>query len=668
MKNRLSLLLLTLGLALRGFAADYPQVVRDSIPGLSDAAPAKRTQARNDLAARVAGTSAPGMESDRAELSRALSAGASDVSTPQPARVWFVRMLEQIGHAESAPDLARLLNDPDAELRDCARRALEVNPDALAGKCLVDALKSATDPQWKSALIHSLGMRHESAAASFMAQSLETPATREAAARALGRIATRDAVQALWSVFPDPAASIALLDAADKLAARNEKTSAVEILERLYRQASVTPVRIAALDGLATIDSEKARPLIEDAIAQKDVRLQNAAITTAAAHPAILTALISSMNTMDAPARAAMLAVIPSQSCAVAIKMVSDQDPGVRIAAIQALGRIGTSATVPVLLAVAVSGSPADQGAATDALNTLAGPDAKSSLESAAASGESQKCAIALLALAAHNQSSAIPMAVEWSTSPRDPVLRKAGLKALRKIGGDNEIEPLARAAVSTRAEDVFAVLPMVAERVGDKPAAARRLIALAQGDEGCLASLGDTLAVLGGPDALAAMIKLGGSAKAENQETALQALSQWQDFGAAQALLDLAGKPGGSPAMTDNALRGVVNLIRTSEQEPAGSRADIAIAAWKLADNTPRKKLVLSALAAAPSVKSVPIIKPLLTDAEVRNEAAAAALDVARGIRRANNTEAIELATALRDAAISPEYTASARRMLGER
>jgi hypothetical protein len=241
-------------------------------------------------------------------------------------------------------------------------------------------------------------------------------------------------------------------------------------------------------------------------------------------------------------------------------------------------------------------------------------------------------------------------------------------LKALRKIGGDSEIEPLARAATSTRAEDVFAVLPMVAERVVNKPAAAQRLISLARGDEDCLASLGDTLAVLGGPDALAAMVKLGGSTKAEIQETALQALSQWQDFGAAQALLDIAGKPGCSPAMADNALRGVVNLIKNSEQEAAGSRADMALAAWKLADNPPRKKLVLSALAAAPSVKSVSILKPLLTDAEVKNEAAAAAVAVARAISRTDRKEAIDLATALRDAAVSPEYTAAVRRLLGER
>jgi HEAT repeat protein len=668
MKNRLHLLLITLGLTLQGFAADYPQVVRDSIPGLSDAAPAKRTQARNDLAARVAEASAPGKESDRTALSRALAAGASDASAPQPARVWFVRMLEQIGHAESAPDLARLLNDPDAELRDCARRALEINPDALAGKCLVDALKNATDPRWKSAVIHSLGERREAAATSLIAQSLQSPATREAAARALGRIAGRDAVQSLWSVFPDPAVSPALLDAANKLAARNDTPAATAIFERLYREDSATPVRIAALDGLASIDPAKAQPLVEEAISQKDARLQNAAIQAAAAHPAILSSLIPAMDRMAASAKVAMLGVIPAGKCAEAVKLVSDSETEVRIAALNALGRIGTPAAVPVLLTAAVSGSTAEQNAATEALNTLVGADTKAGLESAAAAGDSQKRAIALLAMAAHSYPSAVPMAVEWSTVSKDPVLHKAGLKALRKIGGDSEIEPLARAATSTRAEDVFAVLPMVAERVVNKPAAAQRLISLARGDEDCLASLGDTLAVLGGPDALAAMVKLGGSTKAEIQETALQALSQWQDFGAAQALLDIAGKPGCSPAMADNALRGVVNLIKNSEQEAAGSRADMALAAWKLADNPPRKKLVLSALAAAPSVKSVSILKPLLTDAEVKNEAAAAAVAVARAISRTDRKEAIDLATALRDAAVSPEYTAAVRRLLGER
>ena len=74
----------------------------------------------------------PGAEAERAELATILAAKAADAAVPQPARVWVVRQIEYIGAAESVAALTALLNGQDAELKECARRALEKNPAPAA--------------------------------------------------------------------------------------------------------------------------------------------------------------------------------------------------------------------------------------------------------------------------------------------------------------------------------------------------------------------------------------------------------------------------------------------------------------------------------------------------------------------------------------------------------
>ena len=66
---------------------------------------------------------------------------------PQPARVWIVRQLEHLGAAESVPTLTKLLIEPDAELREVARRALEKNSAPMASVSLQAALRKGGRPE-----------------------------------------------------------------------------------------------------------------------------------------------------------------------------------------------------------------------------------------------------------------------------------------------------------------------------------------------------------------------------------------------------------------------------------------------------------------------------------------------------------------------------------------
>src|SRR5207249_768825 len=106
----------------------------------------------------------------------------------QPARVWLVRQLEYIGAAESVATLTKLLNDSDAELKECARRALEKNAAPAASESLRAALKQATDPAWQLGLISSLGERRDATAVDLIKPYLRNKSTAAAAGAALAKI------------------------------------------------------------------------------------------------------------------------------------------------------------------------------------------------------------------------------------------------------------------------------------------------------------------------------------------------------------------------------------------------------------------------------------------------------------------------------------------------
>ena len=220
-----SLLLPVVFLALTLVAGASEQAVNDLIPRLAAPNVEERLAPQNELQAMAAKASRPGAESERLALARILAAKAADGSVPQPARVSIVRQLEYIGAAESVPALTSLLNGGDAELRECARRALAVNSAAEAGQTLREALAKGGEPAWRIGLVDALGQREDGSAVNLITRELGDPATAQAASLALGRIGTESAIAELWKAAEKdlPGANQALAEAAGRLATKGQK-------------------------------------------------------------------------------------------------------------------------------------------------------------------------------------------------------------------------------------------------------------------------------------------------------------------------------------------------------------------------------------------------------------------------------------------------------------
>ena len=200
---------------------------------------------------------APGNEALRAEAC-GLMAAKLGPGTPVPTRIWLLKQLERLGDGPCVDAVAAALDDGDPAIREAARRALAAIPAPEAGGKLRAKLASTADVQLKIGLLGALGYRAESAGLTTLARELDNanPAVVVAAAKALGKIATPEAAQALSTARGKAAGESrlwiddSLLLSADKLLKSGKKSDAAAIYRDLSKPEEPRSIRVAALKGL----------------------------------------------------------------------------------------------------------------------------------------------------------------------------------------------------------------------------------------------------------------------------------------------------------------------------------------------------------------------------------------------------------------------------------
>lgn len=650
MKLLLSLVSLTFA-SLAAFAADPQQAVTALLPRLADANVEARYAAQMELQDLASQASKPGNAEEREALGKVLAARAADAGVPQPARVWIVRQLEYMGGAEAVQALGAVLNGGDAELRECARRALEKNSAPAANEPLRAALAKAADASWKIGLMNALGQRGDAESVTLIARNLGESATASAAAHALGLIADKTAYDALAAAQPSQAVHEAIIEVANRLLVKGDTTTARQAFQKVFNAQTAGGLRAAALSGWAKADPSAAPQLINTALTGTDAKAQQAALGVALNQygKEFTAKLAPLLPTLGTSAKVQLLALVDSSAEAQVIAAVAEADEAVRRAAIEALGRMGGAASVPVLLGAALDDSKPGKSTAESSLRAIPGSAAAAAIEMAAGQGEAKARVAALNALGARKQVSALPGIFRYVTEA-DSSVRKAAFAALNNMAGEAEIELLAKMVLAGKGEAGLA-LESAARRASDKPGAVKKLLALANNDDKSLSALLEPLAVLGGDEALGAVVKLTRSADADAQNEAVRALGNWTDMAAAQPLLDLASRADAQPNQHLLALQGLMRLVKSVETEPASKRADLAITAMKSARSESEKKLVLSGFGAVPHRKTADAIKPFLADAALKKEACAAGISLAEALVRSDKKNAQALATAVKEA-----------------
>ncbi|MGI6460189.1 MAG: HEAT repeat domain-containing protein [Candidatus Hydrogenedentales bacterium] len=593
-------------------------------------------------AGEAAGEAAPPAPLTEPELMAVLQSDA-DWGHKQEA----CRRLREIGTQASIPALAALL--PDESLSHLARFALESMPYPEIDAIFRDAL-GTTSGLCRIGAIISIGARRDADAVPLLLPLLTEPdvETARAVAGTLGRIATPEAIERLLAYRADAPVAVSaavnegVLAAAEHCAAEGNARRAAEIYAGLLASDAPLAVRLGAFRGLAYARPANAQAQILEALRGDDAVFRDLAAQLVAETEGRegTEAYARALPSLSAGGQVALMRGLATRgdlaARPAAIELIKSTDTRVQVAAINALGALGSSGgDVATLVAFLNSTDEAAAEAAYDALVSMRGDTVDPALASSIAGAAPAVHATLLELLANRRAEQAVPSALEGLTAGEVDV-RTAALDALGLLGGPVEApvvigvltktaDPSERGSAENALHAMGArkgkeVLPAILEAMdGSGPDAHLTLLHAAAG-------IGTTRAL----DAVLAAMK---DAHPEIASEAMRILSNWAALDAAPHLEALAGGEELTPYVLG--LRGFVRLAQ--EQAQGAQQQEMLGKALQLARRPEEVKLVLGAWGALPEPGALATLMPYLEQADVRNEAALALIGIAGQVKKDN-------------------------------
>ncbi|HQE82374.1 MAG TPA: HEAT repeat domain-containing protein [Candidatus Hydrogenedentes bacterium] len=594
-------------------------------------------------AGEAAGEAAPPAPPTEAELIAVVQSDA-DWLQKQDA----CRRLREIGTQAAIPALAALLHDET--LSHMARFALEAMPYPEVDTVLREALAAAAGTP-KAGIIISIGARRDAQAVPLLIPLLQDagPDIARAAAGALGRIATPEATKALLAYRADApdasraAVNEALLAAAQRYADEGKGDQAAPVYEQLLAADAPVEVRMGAFRGLAYAQPAKAPQLLIGALKGDDPLFRDlAAQIVAETEGSDITAFYAkALPALPSGGQIALLRGLADRGDPAARKVVIESvksgDAQVKVAAVKALGALGSRAEdVATLVALLSSEDGAVLETASTALVSMRGDEVDGALASSLAGAGPAVHAEVLALLASRRAPQAIPSAIA-AVENGDAGVRTAALDALALLGGPAEasavIGVISKAQDESERGSAESALNAIAARKGDEvlPVVLESMRGAAN-DTVRLVLL-RSAAEIGSPQALEAVLAAMKDANPEIASEAVRMLSNWPALDAAPHLETLAGSEDLTAYVLG--LRGYVRLARENAQ--GGRQLEMLSKGLELARRPEEVKLVLGAWGALQNPNALSTLKPYLDQPDVRNEAALAIIGIAGQVKKEN-------------------------------
>jgi HEAT repeat protein len=310
----------------------------------------------------------------------------------------------------------------------------------------------------------------------------------------------------------------------------------------------------------------------------------------------------------------------------------------VRLAAIEGIGPIGNTTTVPLLAAIAAGDDAPEQAAARASLGQIRGKDVDQAVSDGIA-GAPTKVKRELIRAAGDRGAAAAAPALMATARDSDNEVRRESLRALHDVGAANQIPGLVTLVVSpVQADDrTEAVRSLAAvlrrsdpSRISDVLEAYR-----SAGDMEARTSLMRVMGQSGNPQALILLRTSLKDQSADVRRAAILALGDWPDTTPLSDLFETA-RAASDPAHQALAFRGAMQLIALpNPARPPRETVKLLAEAMPLAKQADQKRVVLSMLPRYSVRESLELATTLVNDREVGAEAKAAVARLERTVRR---------------------------------
>ncbi|MEI7733192.1 MAG: HEAT repeat domain-containing protein [Verrucomicrobiota bacterium] len=603
---------------------------------------------------------------------------------PQKEKVDACRELARVGTKEAVPALILLL--ADEQLSHNARYALETIADPSVDVALRAALLKLKG-RMLIGVIGSVGARKDGVSIEALARLLRDQDIQvaHAAARALGAIgspvAGRVLDTALLQADPVNLAPFAegLLRCAEASHASGQVKEAMVLYDHL-RAITQMPhqVRAAALRGAVLTRQKDGIKLLLEAFRSTDYVMTEAAARTAMelSGPEIATVLAAELEKLPVAKQiltAQVLGKLGEIKALPALHAATKSgDKNVRLAAIRALPEIGDAASAPVLIGLLDDADAEVAKAAQESVAGLRGAEVDAAVMKLLEDKDTNKRLMAMEIIGQRRLTAAIPTLLKISQDG-DPKLRAAAYKKVGELGGDGEVplffSLMATAKTSAELDPIEQALSLLCAKTADPESMAGKLAALVPTSQPAQKSvLLRVLSSIGTTSALKAVRAAVDDPDATVHADAIRTLGEWKTTDAATELLALAQSANNAGDKT-RCLRSYLRLAGRSDL-PADQRLVMCKNAASLVQRDDEKKLLLGALGANNSHPAIALLEPFLSDAGVKEEAAAAVLGIAErllltkdSVKHAPKLSAVVQKAA--DAATSPALQKKAQTVL---
>ncbi len=562
------------------------------------------------------------------------------------AKQFACKMLARVASAKAIPVLSPLLLDE--KLSHMARYALETLPEPQVDAALLHALKSSAG-NVSAGLINSLGERRTQGAVETLAALLnnEDAAVAQASAAALGKIGSDAAGRVLarslatGSGNAGLAVAEAVLRCGNQFLAEGKEPQGLSMLQTLYEMDLPAALHAAAFQAIATARGEVAAPLVADAYAREEGEMAQVALGLIRTLPGAdatraFTLLLSSL---DASKKVPLLDALAARRDYLArdgvLATLTDEEGEVRLAALRALGVLGSPATVPALLKFATANKGKTRMAAREALARLSVADVNGALVKQLREGPEEVRGECIRALVARRAEDSVPAFIDaaqaGSASLKPQALEALGVlappSALQQVAGlwasaDSEAQSAADkalAAVALREGDEKQRWAAISPALPEEPTTAQRCslarVAGKIGDDVALEHLRGFL----GEDA-------------DVQMAAIRALADWSTPAPLPELKAMVAE-GDSEVHRVLAMRGCVRLLGLPSERTPEETVALYIEALELAARPEEKKQVLAGLAQVPAPAALEPMLACLDDEALRSEALIGALQLGEAL-----------------------------------
>ena len=543
------------------------------------------------------------------------------------------------GTEKSVAAIAPLL--ADKELASWARIALEAIPGTAAETALRNAL-GKLQGRLLVGVINSIGVRRDVQAVDTLVQKLDdsNASVASAAAVALGHIGGEKSAKALTkslAIAPTgvrSAVAEGCILCAERFLADDRTAEAVKLYDTV-RKADVSDQRhLEAIRGAILARQSAGLPLLIEQLLSKDKKRLGIGLRTARELPGrnVTEALAVELDRLSPDRRPLLLLALADRSDSAVLptvkKAAQSNSKELRITAINILIRLGDVSCVPILLETATEGDVELEQAVMETLVRLPGKDVDADFLARLPQSQG-KVRQVLIELAGQRQiSEALPTVVS-SLHDADVGIRGAAVQTIGIIGQDRQtadlIKLLQTTNSSTERAGIRKALLAISGRCGVK--CIPYLKPLTQSSDNNIHMIGlHTLAIVGGPDALAAVKSAIDNAEPAVQDEAVRILSTWpnnwsEDSEAGEALLKLATS---AKKMSHQVLglRGYLQYIRGNKKLSNERKVSNVKDVRSHIKRSEEKRQAIALLGEAPSVSALELLTILAEDPAVVEEA----------------------------------------------